>query len=171
MRVIIDGYNLAHASDWLDLKGRPEPKGMRAMLVRLLADYAERSDDRMTVVFDGLPADSRQIAELGNRAGIEVIFSGAEVDADTQIAKMLEYSTGARDALVVSSDREVRAAASRFHARSCPADEFMNHIRQTLAEPAPAPESEPDVKYTGLSEGDVNVWMRIFGFDKDEEKK
>ncbi len=171
MRVIIDGYNLAHATDWLDLKGRPAPKGMRVMLMRLLVDYAERSDDRITVVFDGLPADGRQVAELGARAGIEVVFSGTESDADTQIAKMLEFSTGARDALVVSSDREVRAAAARFHAKSCSSDEFMNHVRQALAEPAPKAEAEPDIKYTGVPDSDINVWMRIFGFDKDEEKK
>ncbi len=172
MRVIIDGYNLAHVSDWLGLKGQPkEPKGMRMMLVRLLAEYAERSDDRITVVFDGLPADRDAIVAVGAQAGIDVVFSGTETDADTWIEKMLAVSTGARETLVVSSDRQVQAAASRRHAKSCPADEYFRHIQHTLAEPETSRRAEPDAKFSGLSEGDVNVWMHIFGFDEEERKK
>jgi len=171
MRIIIDGYNLAHASTWMGLRGRVrEPRGLRLMMMRMLAQYAERIDDRMTVVFDGLPADRGKIIEIGDRAGVEVLFSGHDTDADTQIERMLEVSTGARDTLVVSSDRQVRAAASRRKAKSCRSGEFFNRIRKALIEPEKVTPSEPGEKFAGLSDADVTVWMRILGFDEKEDQ-
>ena len=169
MRVIIDGYNLAHASTWLGLRGRVrEPSGLRMMMIRLLAKYAERTDDRMTVVFDGRPADGQKIIDIGERAGLEVIFSGHDEDADALIERMLELSTGARETLVVSSDRRVRAAASRRNAKSCRSGEFFNRMRRALHEPETPPETEPREKFAGLDEGEINVWMRILGLDEGE---
>jgi len=168
MRVIIDGYNLAHASTWLGLKGHVrKPAGLRMMMIRILAEYAGRTDDRITVVFDGLPADRQQVIDIGWRAGIEVLFSGHDEDADTLIERMLKVTTGARDTLVVSSDRQVRAAAGRRRAKSCRSGEFFNRMRRTMTEPETPVQTEPAGKFGGLDEADTTVWMRILGLDDE----
>lgn len=170
MRVIIDGYNLAHASTWLGLRGRlREPQGLRLMMIQILAHYAPLTDDRITVVFDGLPADRQRTIDIGARAGVEVLFSGHDVDADTQIEKMLEVSTGARDTLVVSSDRAVRAAASRHGAPSCRAGEYFSRIRAALTRPQADAAPHLEAKYAGLDEAETRLWMRILGFEDQDE--
>ena len=172
MRVLIDGYNLAHASTWLGLKGQVrEPAGLRLMMTQMLAHYAGRCDDRMTVVFDGLPADRQRVIDLGKRAGIEVLFSGHEGEADALIERMLEVTSGARDTLVVSSDRRVRSAASRHRAKSMTSGEFFNRIRRTLLEPAASTQAEPAEKSRGLDEVETRVWMRILGLGEEETEE
>lgn len=169
MRIIVDGYNLAHASTWLALKGRVrKPQGMRMMMVRMLAEYVRLTGDRITIVFDGLPADRQEVIDRARRAGIEVIFSGPDEEADTLIERLLQVDTGARDVLVVSSDRRIRAAAGRRKAKSCSAGEFFNRLKNALLEPEKPAPSEPGAKFTGLDEVDTNVWMRILGFDEEE---
>ena len=54
MAIIIDGYNVLHASRWLasDWKGVD-----RAQFCRLLGSLARHSGEKITVVFDALPSD------------------------------------------------------------------------------------------------------------------
>jgi len=168
MRILIDGYNLAHASTWLALKGRVrEPEGLRHMLVEMLVHYAEHTDDAMTLIFDGLPADHQRTINRAASAGIEVIFSGHNDDADGVIERMLDLTTGARDMLVVSSDRRIRTAAAHAGARSSSSGEFFNRMRTALTRPDPAAPTEPNAKYTGVPPADVPLWLRILGFEDD----
>jgi predicted RNA-binding protein with PIN domain len=172
VRTLIDGYNLAHVAADLGLEQQVrDPRALRTMLVHLIGDYVQRSGDRVLIVFDGMPSDAHKVAQIGAHAGIEVVFSGDDVEADTLIDRMLKVSTGARETLVVSSDREVRAAAGRYGARSVASDDFFRRVRRTLAPPDERPESEPPEKLAGLSDADVNVWMHIFGFDQEEKRK
>ena len=120
MAMIIDGYNVLHASRWL----RSSRKGLdRAAFCRLLATLAGRRSEKITVVFDALPA--RGDTAITRTLPVKVVYSGHDRTADDVIIQMIKASTGPRDLTVVSSDRRIRSAAKRRGCKTKPAGEFI----------------------------------------------
>ena len=115
MRLLIDGYNLLHATDLFgagDLAGTL--RGSREALLGFLAARLTERERRWTViVFDAKDAPAG-LPERYSEEGIDVRFARGFPDADAMIEEILEGATGARELTVVSGDRRVqRAARSR----------------------------------------------------------
>jgi hypothetical protein len=97
----------------------------REFLIRLLAAWKSRRPHAVTVVFDG----GRAPWDLPRKdviAGIEVIFSPAGKTADTVIKEMAAREK--EKALVVSSDREISAAASAAGATTIDCAAFESRL-------------------------------------------
>lgn len=157
MAVLIDGNNLLFAAG----DQEPERPPGRAALCAVLARWAQRSGQKVHVVFDGPapdPAAARQIAP----PPVEVSFSG-NASADEHLARLLEAGAGSH-LLVVSSDRQVVRAARRRGAATMASDEFWRRVRRELRGPS-RPRGQPPDKSAGPQAGCVDDWLREFGID------
>jgi predicted RNA-binding protein with PIN domain len=110
MHILIDGYNLIRQSIRLRRFERQSLEAGRNALIDWLAEYRNRKDHRITVVFDGWFSGSAQ-EERDYSAGIHIIYSSRGVKAD-DVLKRITASTD-EEILVVSSDREVASYATR----------------------------------------------------------
>lgn len=111
--LLVDGYNvtkLGWPSSPLDAQ--------RKRLLRELAPLAARSGTEVTVVFDG--ADLPYRPPVSSPRGIRVRFSAAGVTADDVLLDLVRAEPPGRPLVVVSSDAEVAAGATRAGARAVP---------------------------------------------------
>ena len=164
MAIIVDGYNVLHACRWLPSSWKGAD---RAGLCRLLGELAEQSGERITVVFDALP--SKPALEPKGFGQVEVIFSGHSRTADDVIIQMIKSSSGPRDLIVVSSDREIKAAARRRGCKVRTAGEFIKTSAKELSRAQTKKEHEPEAKQKGLSGKETDKWLEEFGIDPDQE--
>lgn len=162
MPVLIDGNNLLFAAQDT---GDPDHVIGRSGLCNALGAWARRKNERVHVVFDG-PAPSAGLAEQIGHAAIRVSYSGAGVSADDVIVGILDSDSAARRLLVVSSDREIRAAARRRRARDIRSDEFWVRVRRDLAR-KPRESVEPREKRDGLAPQEAQEWLKRFEIDDD----
>ena len=121
LRVFIDGYNVTK-----DVRGVPglPLEQQRRWLVRMVNGVVARFDIRPTLVFDGR-ADAG--GEAPHARGVIVCFSFDET-ADEMLVGMLDALDADAPALVVSSDRVVRAAAEARNVNSVASDRFVEAI-------------------------------------------
>jgi hypothetical protein len=141
----------------------PERPIGRGALARIIGIWANRRGVKTQVVFDGPPPQGPLFDQIA-ADGVTVAFSGSGVSADERIARILERHSGPRHLVVVSSDREIAAAARRRGAASLKSDEFWAGIRRELARPNP-PQLEPPEKQGGLSGPETDRWLKDLGFE------
>ena len=134
MRWLIDGYNVIRRSPELGSRERESLEAGRRALCGLLSRAARARGDEFTVVFDG--AGRGGSAEM---AGVRVIFSSARESADRVLARM-----AAQGGAVVSSDREVRRAATRAGAIAVTAHEFLARLETRPRGVAPGAQEAGD---------------------------
>jgi len=163
MAIIIDGYNVLHASRWLSSSWKGAD---RQRLCRLLVELAKCRAEKITVVFDAAPAES---ARAESRP-LEVIYSGHGRTADEVIIQMINKSTGPRDLTVVSSDRQIRTAAKRRGCKIKLAGEFIRISANELAQANTKYLAEPTEKRKGLSPSQTKKWLAEFGLNSSEEE-
>ena len=160
MPFIIDGTNLLCSIE--ELHGQHEPRS-EVQLCHVLARYFARLRDLGEVVFDGAgPPDKSAFDGLGD---VEVIFSGFNSDADTVIEEKIEANTASRRLTVVSSDRRLRKAAAARKATALKSELFWEQVQTELRRAKPAP-VEPEEKREGLTEGETEKWLDLFGLDE-----
>jgi hypothetical protein len=128
MRIIVDGYNLIRRWPELAMLDRADLGLGRDALLRELQAYQRARRHQITVVFDGRELGGT--SEGAERAGgIGVRFSRQGETADAVIARLA--AEGGSGTVVVSSDREVQAAARRHGAAPLSADEFMARLERS----------------------------------------
>lgn len=121
LHIIIDGYNFIRLSSALNELDRQALELGREALVEMLAAYKRVKHHQITVVFDGTTAPTN-CRPHDRVKGIALRFSAAGETADAVIKRM-----AARDrekALIVSSDREIIAAAAASRAATIGSAEF-----------------------------------------------
>jgi len=153
MPLLIDGHNLIGRLPDLRLD---DPDDEVKLVARLRA-YRARTGKRVTVVFDrGLPGGHSQ--ELSG-AGVEVVFAAAGHTADGILRERIRWARDPRGLTVVTSDREVIAAARARGARVMRSEEFSARLS------ASGPDQvEQDVH---LSPEEVDEWLRVFGWEDE----
>lgn len=125
MWIIVDGYNLIRQWPELAMLDRVDLGQGREALLRELQAYQRVRRHQITVVFDG--RERGGISETTERAGaVGVRYSRQGESADDVIARLA--AEGGSGAVIVSSDREVQAAARRHGAAALSADEFMTRV-------------------------------------------
>ena len=128
MWIIVDGYNVIRQWPELARLDRGDLQSGREALLRELQMYLRAKGHRITVVFDG--REQGGLSEAAERAGgIGVRYSRRGETADAVIARLA--AEGGEGAVVVSSDREVAAAARRQEAAWLPAAEFMAKVEES----------------------------------------
>ena len=163
MPLIVDGYNLLR---FVQKAGHFEDL-IEVGLCRILSDYLVSVRERGHIVFDGIgPPDKHDFEQLGGLANLEVYFSGADYDADEVIMQKIEDSSAPKSLTVVSTDREIRAAAAARKATSVRADVFWHGLVSRLETQQKAVH-EPKEKRRGITEGETDQWLDFFGIDRD----
>ncbi|HMQ14637.1 MAG TPA: NYN domain-containing protein, partial [Phycisphaerae bacterium] len=112
------------------------------------------------IVFDGRPP--REPAPFA--PSLSVIYSGAGVSADSVLIGLVQRDSAPRRLIVVSTDREIAAAARRRRARAVRSDAFWRHVLHDLTRPVRR-SVEPREKRTGLPPDQVDAWLRELGFE------
>lgn len=159
MPFLIDGYNLLRAVQKLDVYADLTD----VQLCRYLADFLRTVRERGMIVFDGIgPPDKRELMSI---RGLEIRFSGDRTDADSYIEWAIQDNTAPKRLVVVSSDRRLRAAATRRKAKSVPVDIFWPALCKTLERSAQAA-PEPREKQKGITEREADLWMNYFNLDE-----
>ena len=154
MSIIIDGYNLLR---WVQQDEDYEDIN-EVSLCAVISEYLTRTRKYGQVVFDGLgPPDKTHLGGLPN---LEVYFSGMETDADTIIAEKIIANTAPKNLVIVSTDREVRAAAMSRKAVSVRSDIFWEVVVVQLERKLPI--REPKEKQTGISDMETEQWLDFF---------
>ncbi len=164
MPYLIDGYNLYHAA----LKfGEEWARLVPLQMCCLVAEDMARMDDHATVIFDGTEPRGR-FTKVAPPDRVRIVYAGGGVEADTRIESIIGKNTAPRRLIVVSTDRQVRAAARRRRAQSLTAAQYLEALAHRAAARPPRPR-EPREKRHGLSAEQTRAWLAEFGFDPDVE--
>jgi predicted RNA-binding protein with PIN domain len=120
--LVVDGYNVSMRG-WGDAAPATQRDGLLGALERL--HLRLRCD--VIVVFDG--SDVEAIPGR-RRAGVRIVFSAADEEADPVVVRQVEALPSARPALVASSDRWVQDHAREVGATVVSADTLLGLLRQ-----------------------------------------
>ena len=169
MALIIDGYNLLHASGIL---GRGTgPGGLERSRAALLNFLVE------SLVRKSAGADGCRVRRGRGAAGpaaasrtavwLSQFASKRHDSADELIEELIEADTSPRRLTVVSSDHRLHRAARRRRARAIDSDVwFAEVLRARLSSAA---KTNSTAKPSGpLSSGEVSMWLKRFGADAIE---
>ena len=158
MTLIIDGYNLLHASGVFGADRGPRGfEQSRIALLDMLVDLLGDAAAGTIVVFDAARAPDGLPARLAH-GGLRVWYAREYPDADSLIEELVEVDNAPGHLVVVSSDRRLQAAARRRRARAVGCEEWLaeaksaRRARDTQPEKPAAPGGE-----------DVEYWKRYFG--------
>jgi uncharacterized protein len=162
MALLIDGYNLLHATDIFGAEGPGTDlhRTRMALLNFIASAIRERERPQTTIVFDASGAPPGLPRTISHQ-GMTVHFAQRHSDADEMIEELLEQHRDPRSLLVVSGDRRVQRAARHCGASYVESAQWYADMRIALrernaAEPMTNSTEEKDV-------GDVNYWVRQFG--------
>ncbi len=151
MDYLIDGHNLIPHVPGLSLR---DPDDEQRLAEQVLA-FCRAGRHRAEVYFDGAPPAQARRQNLGGRVTLIFVARGRTAD-DAIRARLHGLGRAARNVAVVTSDRQVQAAARAAGARVIPSSAFARRLR--AAPPPPAAE-----KPAALAPDEVEEWLRLFG--------
>lgn len=156
MRLLIDGYNLLHASDVFGVGDDAGTlRGSREALLGLLAERLPAKLRKATlIVFDAkdAPPGLPDRIEVG---GMRVRFARGYPDADALLEELLDRAKNAKQLTVVSGDHRVQRAARSRGAKPIDADVWLRELRQ--------PSSSPSAESPGKQNvGSKREWIKAF---------
>ena len=151
MVLIIDGHNLIPHMPGVELSDPDD----EVKLVQLLQDYCRIHRKRAEVFFDRAPAGMAGVRQYG-LVRAHFVREGTTADAAI-MAYLKKLGKRAKNTTVVSSDRQVLAAARGAHAEMIRSEAFAATFVQ-LAEDEP----ELDPRNRLLDDEEVADWERFF---------
>jgi predicted RNA-binding protein with PIN domain len=130
MRILIDGYNLLHASDVFPPDDAPPTleRARQALLESLAARLPTKQLPRTIVAFDAVNAPKGLPRELMDH-GVAVRFARRGGTADELLEELIAEEPDPRNLLVVSSDHRVQRAARQCGAKFIDSDAWWRGIR------------------------------------------
>ncbi len=170
MDIIIDGYNvifkiseLGYSTEKCDIEV------LRNRLLTLLEQYKETRKHKLIVVFDG---QSHGNSLETRAAGIDVVFSRHDLDADEEIKRMVSDSENPRHITVITSDRDIEQYVKRYGCKVVEPLSFYRDIKNKVAHIQAAEQEgsrlkmqgddEPISKYLGPSKSEAQYWLKVF---------
>jgi predicted RNA-binding protein with PIN domain len=165
MALIIDGYNLLHASGILGAgRGPGYLERSRAALLNFLVDSLEPSElAHTTVVFDAQQSPPGLPRTVQHR-GLTVRFAERGSDADALIEQLIAADASPKRLIVVSSDHRLHRAARRRKATAVDSDRWhaetlKRRAQRQAADDSPLKPTEPQ------TEGEIAFWLKQFGVE------
>lgn len=158
MTLIIDGYNLLHASGVFGAERGPRGfEQSRLKLLDLLAELLGADAAKTIVVFDAANAPDGLPGRHVHR-GLRVWFAREYPDADSLIEELVDADHAPQSLVVVSSDRRLQAAARRRRAAAVDCDAWLAETKARRRR-----RSDHDAKPAEPGPHDVEAWKRYFG--------
>lgn len=158
--IIIDGYNLAFASNSIRPALLNEKQRGRQLLIELLAGYKKAFGYDITVVFDGAEGREQKAATV---RGIRIVYSKPPQNADRVIKDRTAVLKKTRPVTVVTSDRELAHYVRGRQVEVVGSGEFLKKIESELERRGADKEKPGRI--------DVKEWMEYFKIDSDESGK
>jgi len=159
MALIIDGYNLLHATDIFGAGPHTLESSRHALLDFLCEVLSPKELRDTTIVFDAMFAPPG-LPKFLNYHGLMVRFAPTGEEADTLIEEMIEEYYAPRQLTIVSSDHRLHRAARRRKAKAIDSDVWytetlrVRQIRQSeIISAKPPPPSSPE---------EVQAWLKQF---------
>lgn len=125
MILLIDGYNVLKSH----LASGYANDADRHRFIQRLLKFAARKGHKLIVVFDG-GSHPWQLSDTLD--GQEIIYSGYKQTADVVLRHLMAHYKG-KDAMVISSDREVRRYAKHHGLTSIGAQDFLGTLQEVVA--------------------------------------
>ena len=163
MRLYVDGNDLlayfAEQEDPFLIKA--DPMKSREELARWLARYCEAAEcDALLVFDDNQPEEVLPPTERVGRT--TVVNTPYGVEARTEIAGPANRAAAEERTLVVTSDVRLMQVLERGRARVVDPGRFVARARGMMRKGDEGSSSEPDEKFTGLTDEDVGFWLEYF---------
>ena len=154
MPFLIDGHNLIPK---LGLSLRSVDDELQ--LVARLQEFCRAERKQAEVYFDGAPAGQSGTRKMG-LVTAHFVRLGSTADAAIR-ARLKSLGGAARNWTVITSDREVQAAARSAGAHVIASEEFAGQVDASTRAAAPTSKSE-----AGMSDVEVEEWLRLFRENK-----
>jgi len=167
MSLIIDGYNLLHATDIFGEGTGPGSfqRSREALLAFLAASLGDAERPQTTIVFDAAEAPPG-LSDRYTVEGLNVLYARDYPDADTLIEELVEEHQAPRGLLVVSSDHRVQRAARRRGAKHVDSDRWYAELWQRRIELRCRQQKAIPEKPVGqLSAAEIAYWVEQFDGD------
>jgi len=164
MSLIIDGYNLLHATDLLgEGSGAGSfQRSREALLVFLAASLKDSERAQTTIVFDATEAPPG-LPNHDSVDGLNIVYARDYPDADTLIEEMIEEHPAPHGLLVVSSDHRVQRAARRRGAKRIDSERWYAELWQRRIELRRNQQKAVPEKPMGqLSAAEITYWVEQF---------
>ncbi len=130
--ILIDGYNLIHADEYLTDLAKKDMGGARDQLLERLCNYAAYTGAETAVIFDAYNVTGGEGYEE-DHLGVRVIYTSENEPADIRIGLMTNAMKNRR-IYVVSSDMLVQQDSFEHGALRISSHEFMRLLAQTEEE-------------------------------------
>jgi len=171
MALLIDGYNLLHATNIFGPPGAgTELHRTRLAFLRFLASSLSARDRKATsVIFDAAGAPPGLPSVLTHE-GMTVRFARRHSSADEMIEELLENWPSPRSLTVVSSDHRVQRAARQRGATFVDSDQWYADVRAARRKRDDAAEEPPAKRAGGASSEDLAYWVDQFQDAPDDEE-
>jgi predicted RNA-binding protein with PIN domain len=154
--LLVDTFNVVHVTGVLP----PDVAGIDTAGLLSLIERSRYRHCRAELICDGSP---QRGDPQGTRGLMAVRYTGSGRQADDLIAAMIRSSNAPRHLLVVSSDKAVLREAKRRKCRTISSEEFLRQIGEDAL--AAGGGEAPPKPVGGLSDLEVDAWMRVFGVD------
>jgi len=163
MRIFVDGNDLARAMADEESERLSRPAGMpgRDEVARWAARYADVRGCDVDLIFDQPPPGGvLPRTERVGRVRLAHLPEGEE--ALREIAGPANRAAESDRVFVVTDDPRLAGALAHGKARVVGAADFLERVRRSLRGEAEDGLDEPDEKYSGLTEDEVEYWLRLF---------
>lgn len=167
MAYIIDGHNLIPKIPGMSLRDIDDEQN----LIDVLQQYCTAQRRSVEVFFDKAPVGYAGTRTYG-RVTAHFVREGNIADNAIR-ARLNALGAAARNASVVSSDRQVQAEARSHYAVVIPSEQFAAELAAFLPKPAEKGKPAPRKRGKGaggeveISQEEMDEFRRMFGVDKD----
>jgi predicted RNA-binding protein with PIN domain len=126
-----------------------------------LARYARARDCDVVLVFDETRADD-YLPYRDQVGGVTLLRAAYGVGAVREIAGPANQQAAEQDVTVVTDDIRLKQAVAHGGASAQGCASFVAQVRRLMGKDAEQAVVEPDEKFSGLSESEVDQWIRFF---------
>ena len=158
MPYLIDGHNLIPKLPGLSLKSIDD----EIQLIKWLQEFCRKSGKNVEIYFDNAPPGQAGTQGYG-RVKAHFIRAGRTAD-EAIISRLRSLGRGAKNWRVVSSDRQVAAAARSFQAQVISSESFAGTMLAAAPEDRVDPGVETDLS---LDPAEVDAWLDLFKNGED----
>jgi uncharacterized protein len=178
MDIIVDGYNvifkvpeLGYSTEKCDIEI------LRNRFLAILEQYKEKRKHKLIVVFDGKGHGNSSEARA---AGIDVVFSRQDLDADEEIKRMVSKSANPRHITVITADRDIEQYVKKYGCKVVEPLAFYRDMKKKVERLQSTKsdgrlftkeeDEEPASKFLGPSKTEAEYWLKVFSGKQEDGK-